>query len=91
MTLTIELTPEEAEKLHRLAQAKGTDEAGALRGLLAEAPPKPKTGAEAVAFWKKEKVLGIWQDRPDSPELAQELRRQAETRDWSDAARYYVR
>ncbi len=34
MTLTIELTPEEIARLQALAEAKGTDEAGAVRELL---------------------------------------------------------
>jgi hypothetical protein len=37
-----------------------------------------------LAYWEKEGVLGIFQDRPDSPEFARQLRRQAETRTHGD-------
>lgn len=46
----------------------------------AEETLRPMTGAEALAYWQKEGVLGLLADRPDSPEYARELR-QAETRD----------
>ena len=54
MTLTIELTLEEAVKLHRLAQAKGTDEAGAVRELLAAWTIKPLTALELLRLSKEE-------------------------------------
>lgn len=80
MTLTIELTPEEARRVEE-ARRNGVDVDAILRQSIANIPTsKPKTGAEALAFWKKEKSLGIWQDRPDTPELAQQLRREAEAR-----------
>ena len=46
----------------------------------------PLTGAQILAYWEREGVLGVFADRPeDSPELARKLRKEAETRDWSGA------
>ncbi|HLK55271.1 MAG TPA: hypothetical protein VKU00_01825 [Chthonomonadaceae bacterium] len=56
MTLTIELTPEEAAKLHSLAQAKGTDDVGALQGLLAEWTGQPLTARELLRLPKEEQA-----------------------------------
>lgn len=87
MTLTLELTPEEEAALKAAAAEAGVDEARYLKGLIDQArtvvpPDRPMTGKEALAFWEREGVLGIFDDRPeDSPELARTLRRQAETRD----------
>jgi hypothetical protein len=45
--------------------------------------PELKTGADVVAYWKANGLIGDWADREDigdSVESARELRRQAETR-----------
>ncbi len=52
---------------------------------LPEAPSMPelKTGADVVAYWKANGLIGDWAEREDigdSVEYARELRRQAETR-----------
>ena len=46
------------------------------------ASPKvsPQTGAELVAYWEAEGLLGTRPDIEDSQDYARELRRQAETR-----------
>ena len=56
MTLTIELTPEEAAKLHQLAHMKGTDDAGALRELLAQWTEQPLTARELLRLTKEEQA-----------------------------------
>jgi len=41
------------------------------------------TGAEIVAKWRREGLIGTRPDIEDSVEFVQQMRRQAETRDWS--------
>ena len=80
MTLTIELTSEQEARLAERARQEGLPaEEYARRRLLADLT-RPMSGAEALEYWRKEGVLGLFADRPDSPEYARELRRQAETR-----------
>jgi hypothetical protein len=54
------------------------------RNLPSPAPmPELKTGADVVAYWKANGLIGDWANREDvgdSLEYARELRRQAETR-----------
>lgn len=40
------------------------------------------TPAEMLQIWDRDGVLGLFEDRPDSPELARGLRHNASTRDW---------
>ena len=47
-----------------------------------DAPAKPMTGAEIVAYWQREGLIGTRPDITDSQAFARELRRQAETRHW---------
>jgi hypothetical protein len=57
----------------------------ALRVLATGRGPKsaPKNGAELVAYWQAEGVIGTRSDIKDSQELAREIRRKAETREHS--------
>ena len=73
MTLTIELTPEEAARLRALAESKGTDESGAVRGLLEDA--LPKTGAELLHRLEEEGLFNPGYGDPDrdAPELARAI------------------
>ena len=81
MTLTIDLTPEQEARLQERARQEGLPaEEYARQRLLADLS-RPRTGAEALEYWRREGVLGLFADRPDSPEYARQLRRQAETRD----------
>jgi hypothetical protein len=90
MTLLLELTPEVEDTLRAEASRRGLPvEKYALEALVtgmsagAEHGPDnnlPQTGAEALAYWKREGVMGLFADRPDTPEFARELRHQAETR-----------
>ena len=92
MTLQLDLTPEVEDTLRAEAARRGLPvEEYALEALVTgmstgtEHSPEeslPQTGAEALAYWKREGVLGLFADRPDAPEFARELRRQAETRAW---------
>lgn len=82
MTLTIDLTPEEETRLREIARSQGLDAeelvAQAIKRLI---PARtPMTGAEIAAYWEREGAVPLWQDRADSPELAREFRRKAETR-----------
>lgn len=44
---------------------------------------KPRNGAELVAYWQAESLIGTRRDIPDSLEHARALRRRAERRDRS--------
>jgi hypothetical protein len=91
MTLTLDLTPELESLLCTEAARHGLPlkefalralDIGARSGAMRVEPDAvPQTGAEALAYWEQEGVLGIFGDRPDSPEFARELRRQAERRE----------
>ena len=88
MTLTIELTSEEAARLCALAEAKGTDEAETVRVIASDSlshvqighsplqREAPLTaGAALLQELKNEGLLGLYgEEAPDSPELATELR-----------------
>jgi predicted transcriptional regulator len=88
MTLTIELTPTLEAKLRARAAQEGRDEAEIAHQAVEQylqageaQPTAPTIGAQILAEWEEEGVLGLWQDRPeDSIELAREFRRQAEAR-----------
>jgi hypothetical protein len=41
--------------------------------------PLPRTGAELVAYWQREGVVGFRQDIEDAPAEARRLRQEAET------------
>lgn len=89
MTITLELPAElEARLEEEAAKRKKHIEEYALaliEGGLPPPPPMPelKTGADVVAFWKANGLIGDWADREDigdSVEYARNLRKQAETR-----------
>ena len=85
MTLTLDLPQELERKLSAEAERLGLPlEQYALRRL-DEAPPtstdsRPKDGAQLVAYWRREGVIGSRSDIEDSQAHARELRRQAERR-----------
>jgi hypothetical protein len=94
MTLTLDLSPDLETLLQGEAARRGLPvQEYALQALVtgirieAAEPDEnrlPTTGVEALAYWKREGVLGLFADRPDTPEFARELRRQAETRGNTD-------
>ncbi len=84
MTLTLELPQELERKLSAEARRLGLPlEQVALR-CLDEAPvaaeASPRDGAELVAYWRREGVIGSRPDIQDSQAHAREIRRQAERR-----------
>ena len=54
-----------------------------LVGVWPEDEPRPTTPAEIVAYWKRHGLIGTRPDIKDSVEYVREMRRKAETRDWS--------
>lgn len=93
MTLVVELSPEEEASLRERADAAGLDEAAYVRRLIQSDTPKrpepangealPKTPAETLAYWEREGLFGLFAEGPDSPELARQIRKQAEKRAWT--------
>lgn len=70
MTLTIELTPEEAGRVEE-ARRQGVDIDALLHRSLANIPTgKPLTGAEAVAMLERDGVFGAWSHREDIQDSA---------------------
>ena len=84
MTLTLELPRELEEKLSVEAARLGLPlELYALRRLDEEPAPigtRPRDGAELVAYWQCEGVIGSRPDVGDSQAHARKIRRQAERR-----------
>jgi hypothetical protein len=80
MTLTIELTPDQEARLKAEASAAGIAPESVLQGLVEALPDadaeKPKTGAEAVAYWERERLFNPEYGDPnlDSPEMARAIR-----------------
>ena len=84
MTLTLEIPQELEQKLNAEARRLGLPlEQVALRRL-DEAPTaaeaSPRDGAELVAYWRREGVIGSRPDIEDSQAHAREIRRRAERR-----------
>ncbi len=84
MTLTIELTMEQQERLNAEAQARGTDAEAVLRDLVETLPARstiPKSwGARVLEEWRAAGVIGPYGDpSQDSPETARALRERLES------------
>lgn len=60
-------------------EASGSDSEDALP-LAGPLPPANGTGADLVAYWEREGLLGTRSDIKDSQKHARELRRKAESR-----------
>ncbi len=83
MSITLELPPELASVLAAEARERGLSVTDYVLHLLARGAPRAptcKTGAELVAYWQSEGLIGTRADITDSSEHARKLRRQAETR-----------
>ena len=87
MTYTLNLPPDTEARAQAQADMEGVAVEDYLLSLIEDAlpalPREFKTGADIVAYWRENNLVGIWADRPDigdSVEYARELRRQAETR-----------
>lgn len=83
MTLTLDLPQDLEHRLTAEAMRLGLPiEQYALR-LLGDVPKtesQPTSGAELVAFWRREGVIGSRPDIQDSQAHAREIRRRAERR-----------
>jgi hypothetical protein len=79
MTITLELEPEIEARLRENAARAGMNETEYARRLLEDLlDERSMTGAEALAYWERMGVRGVFADRPDSPEFARQLRDQEE-------------
>lgn len=94
MTLTLELTPKQEQQLRAEAERRGLDEVSYAKSRLfaeeigtevEQIPPKSAdekwSGADLVAYWQREGVIGSRPDITDSLEHARAIRRKAERRD----------
>ncbi len=91
MTITLELPPVMSARLEEEAAKREKPVEEYALSLLERFMPSPapmpelKTGADVVAFWRANGLIGDWADREDigdSLEYARSLRRQAETRSY---------
>jgi hypothetical protein len=83
MALTLDLPQDLESELTAEAARLGLPLPEYARRLLAagQAPGgAPKTGAELLAYWKREKVIGYRPDIADSQKHARGIRRRAERR-----------
>ena len=89
MTLTLELTPEQETKLQQEAASHGMNTKAYALALLtgevmtpvsSDQSPASWSGADVVARWRSEGVIGSRADITDSQEEARRIRRQAEQR-----------
>jgi hypothetical protein len=93
MTLTLELTPEQEQHLEEEARRQNMDAASYAKALLfeeeaaeqlepaaAQSAEEPWSGADLVAYWEREGVIGSRPDITDSLEHARAIRRKAERR-----------
>jgi hypothetical protein len=85
VTITLDLPNELERELSQAAARLGMPLADyALRVLAADrsvvAGPTPMTGAELVAYWEREGVIGFRADIEDPVKFARKLREQAQNR-----------
>lgn len=85
MTITLNLPPKLADELTTEAARLGLSLSEYALRLLAtgQERSKPQTGAELVAYWQSEGLVGTRPDITDSQAYAREIRRQAEKREHS--------
>ena len=92
MTLTLELTPEQEQRIEAEASRRNMDAASYAKALLFEeaaeqlepaavqTAEEPWSGADLVAYWEREGVIGSRPDITDSLKHARAIRRKAERR-----------
>ena len=81
MSLVLDLPPDLESKLADEAARLGLPLAEYVLRLLAgecAASPPPRTGAELLAYWRSEGLVGTRPDVADAPAHARALREQAE-------------
>ena len=85
MTITLNLPPKLADELTTEAARLGLSLSEYALRLLTTGQKRnmPKTGAELVAYWQAEGLVGTRPDIADSQTHAREIRRQAEKREHS--------
>jgi hypothetical protein len=84
MTLTLELPNELETELSAEATQLGLKLPEYVLRLLTTGRMQtavPRSGAELVAYWRKEEIVGARQDIADSQAHARELRRRTENRE----------
>jgi hypothetical protein len=85
MTVTLNLAPKVEAQLRAEAAKQHVSVEDLLQTLvenvLLSTSPVPTNGAELVAYWQKEGVIGTRPDITDSAEYARALRRKVETRE----------
>jgi hypothetical protein len=75
MSITLDFTQDEQERLENMAKAQGTDVTTFIRYLIFRQGLHTATwGAKQIEKWEQEGSIGHWQDRGDSLEIAQSLR-----------------
>ncbi len=83
MSITLDLPDELEAALSDEAERMNLPLSEYILRLLTTARPQqtmPLSGAEVVAYWQREGLIGTRPDGADSPEYARELRRRAERR-----------
>jgi len=86
MSLILNLPPELEAELTAEASRWGVSLPDYVLRLLATAQTpvqRPRNGAELVAYWQSEGLIGTRPDITDSAEYARTRRQQAEKREWS--------
>lgn len=86
MTITLDLPPKLIDELSNEAARHGLSLPEYALRVLAHgrsSGPALKTGAELVAYWQAEGLIGTRKEVSDSQAYARELRREAERRDLS--------
>lgn len=86
MTLILDLTPEQEQQIAEEAQARNMDARTYALARLFEGQPAEQSeeeqwsGADLVAYWEREGVIGSRPDITDSQEHARAIRHKAERR-----------
>lgn len=65
MTITLELPPVMSERLKEEAAHWEQPLEEYVKLLISQAMPKPRSGAEMVAFLQEDGLIGMWADRED--------------------------
>ena len=80
LTVTVELTPEQSERLHSFASQSGGDVSAVIRQMIDALPTYKHTGADLADRIRSLPIAGYGDPTIDSVELARQLRAEAESR-----------
>ena len=78
MIITLELPPAMSAWLEKEAGQWEQPVEEYIKLLIAQAMPKPRTGAELVALLKEDGVIGMWADREDMKDSTAWVQQQRE-------------